>query len=574
MGRTAFPPVGELPYLLTLPGCGFYWFRLATDEAAPTWHAEMLTREDLPILVLFDGWTSFFRDRVVPWRINMAVKTREHFETQVLPRWLGAQRWYAAKGEPTTRVRLADWALWEAGGPGYMLALVDVEGGAEPARYFAPLALAWEDQDEERARSLGGGAIAKVRQQANVGILADAFADESFCRALVDAVGAGLELASAQGRLRFTPTRAFRSIVSEDLAGLPVGRPKVQSSNTVVTLGERVFLKGYRRLRPGVNPEFEVGRYLTEVLEFAHCVPVAGALDYVGADGTEMTLALVQAYVSNQGDGWTYTVDYLERFLGERRAAPPAEDAHALYLQLTSTLGTRTGELHRALGRRTGHAAFDPEPVGARDIEQWQTRVREEAVATLELLAARRAQLAAPARDDALALLEQRERLLSRIDGCRAPAGVALKIRFHGDYHLGQVLMQKLDFLITDFEGEPARSFEERRAKGSPLKDVAGMLRSFNYARWTALRQALQGEADHERLAPYAEDWEARVRRAFLGAYAEAVRGSGLYASFDDMRGLLELLELEKALYELRYELGNRPGWVGIPLAGILALTR
>ncbi|MEX1073842.1 MAG: maltose alpha-D-glucosyltransferase, partial [Burkholderiales bacterium] len=178
MGRTVFPPIGELPYLLTLPGCGFYWFRLATDATAPVWHADMLAREDLPVLVMFDGWTSFFRDRVVPWRINMAVKTREHFETQVLPAWLEAQRWYASKGEAGARVRLGDWALWEeAGRASTMLAFIEVEGGAEPARYFAPLTLAWEDREEERVKALGGSAVAKVRQQASVGIMADAFAD-------------------------------------------------------------------------------------------------------------------------------------------------------------------------------------------------------------------------------------------------------------------------------------------------------------------------------------------------------------------------------------------------------------
>jgi maltose alpha-D-glucosyltransferase/alpha-amylase len=198
--------------------------------------------------------------------------------------------------------------------------------------------------------------------------------------------------------------------------------------------------------------------------------------------------------------------------------------------------------------------------------------VRNEAAATLELLAARRGQMPAPARDDAAVLIDARRALQARIDHVRLPSGATLKSRYHGDYHLGQVLLQKLDFVITDFEGEPARSFDERRAKHSPLRDVAGMLRSFNYARWTALRQALEGHVDYERLAPHAADWEARVRRAFLGAYDAAARGSGLYASFDDLRELLELFEMEKALYELRYELNNRPGWVGIPLTGILAL--
>jgi maltose alpha-D-glucosyltransferase/alpha-amylase len=303
-------------------------------------------------------------------------------------------------------------------------------------------------------------------------------------------------------------------------------------------------------------------------------VPVAGAVEYTAADGTLMTLALLQAYVPNQGDGWSHTVEYLVRFLEKQRASAAAGDVHGVYLQLMQTLGTRTGELHCALATSTGDPAFDPEVVSQGDFDKWKAGIHAEALKTLDLLAARRGQLTSPARDDASELLEHRERLLRRIDGYRLPVGATRKTRYHGDFHLGQVLLQKLDFVIIDFEGEPARSIEERRAKHSPLKDVAGMLRSFNYAHWTALRQALEGHDDLERLAPHADDWETRVRRSFLGAYEEAVRGSGLYASFDDMRELLELFELEKALYELRYELGNRPGWVGIPLQGILALAR
>jgi maltose alpha-D-glucosyltransferase/alpha-amylase len=412
-----------------------------------------------------------------------------------------------------------------------------------------------------------------VRQQASVGLMADALADEAFCREIVRAIGEGREVAGAQGTLRFTPTAAFAEIASEDVSLLPVGRPKAQSSNTVVTLGERLFLKGYRRVRNGVNPEFEVGRHLTEKLKFPNCVPVAGAVEYTTADGTAMTLALLQAYVSNQGDGWTHVIEYLERFLEERRAAPPPADAHGVSVSLLRTLGTRSGELHRALATRTGDAAFDPEPVAAADLERWKAGIRAEAAATLEVLATRRGQLIAPARDDAAELLDRRKALLARIERVGLPRGPLLKCRFHGDYHLGQVLLSRLDFLIIDFEGEPARSFEERRAKHTPLKDVAGMLRSFDYARWTALRQALEGHADYERLAPFAEDWAKRARAAFLGAYAEAVRGSGLFADLEDVEQLLGVLELEKALYELRYELNNRPGWVGIPLAGILALS-
>jgi maltose alpha-D-glucosyltransferase/alpha-amylase len=575
MGRTPFPPIGELTYLLTLPACGFYWFRLAKDADVPHWHEERPVREDLPVVVLFDGWTSFFRDRVVPWRIRMAEKTRAQFENEVLARYVEIQRWYAAKGEKVRQARIADHALWEADRMTWMLALIDVDSGGEPARYFVPLALAWEDDEEERMRSLYATAIAKVRQQASVGLLGDALADERFCQAVVKAIGAGREIPSAQGRLRFAPTAAFAELAGEDFAALPVGRPQAQSSNTVVTLGERLFLKSYRRVRPGVNPELEVGRFLTEVARFPNCVPVAGAIEYAAADGTPMTLALLQAYVSNQGDGWNYTLEYLDRFLEAQRTAagPPAADAHGAYLSLAHTLGTRTAELHRALATPSGDPAFDPEPLAATDLEQWKARVRDEALATFALLERQRGQYPVPARDEMHELLERRERLLRRIERCGLPAGAPPKTRYHGDYHLGQVLLCRNDFVIIDFEGEPVRALAERRIKHSPLRDVAGMLRSFNYARWTALRHATQAHGDDERLEPLARAWEAEVRRAFLGAYEKTLRGAGLFDSLDAVRGLLELFELEKSLYELRYEIGNRPGWVRIPLLGILALA-
>jgi maltose alpha-D-glucosyltransferase/alpha-amylase len=576
MGRTAFPPIGEHPYPLTLPAYGFYWFRLAVDVDVPRWHEERVAREELPVLILFDGWTSFFRDRVVPWRIGMAQKVRAQLEEEVLPRFLEVQRWYAAKGEKVKRARLADFALWERDGQTWMMAQIEVEGGSEPARYFVPLALAWEDSEEARARSLAPGTVARVRQQANVGVLADAMADEPFCRAVAEAIGAGAELAMAHGKLRFVPTRAFAELAGEDFATLPVGRPKAQGSNTVVTLGERLFLKAYRRLRPGVNPELEVGRFLTEVARFANCGPVAGALEYEAADGVPMTLGLLQAYVRNEGDGWTYTVDYLERYLEDRRAAtePPPEDVHGGYLALVHTLGLRTAELHAALASPGGDPAFDPEPVAPADIAEWKRRAREEALGALDALEAARAGLPAPERDEAQALADRRGRLIAKIDACDAPESGLVKTRYHGDYHLGQVLLAKNDFVIIDFEGEPARPLAERREKHSALRDVAGMLRSFNYARWTALRSvAQQAEDGLARLAPLAAAWEADVRATFLRAYDDAARAAGLYPSFEAVRGLLELFELEKAFYELRYEMASRPAWVRIPLLGILAFA-
>jgi maltose alpha-D-glucosyltransferase/alpha-amylase len=574
LGRTPFPPIGELPYLLTLPAHGFYWFRLAADAEVPSWHEERLAPEELPVLVLFDGWTSFFRDRVVPWRIAMALKVRAQLEEKALPPFIEKQRWYATKGESVKRARLTDHVLWQDGETGWLITLVEVEGPAEPASYFVPLALAWEEREEERARALMPAAVAKVRQQAHLGVLADALADEAFCRSLVVAIGAGRELASAHGKLRFSPSSAFAEIAGEDCGTLPVARPKAQSSNSIVLLGERLFIKVYRRLRSGINPEVEIGRFLTEVARFAHCVPVAGTLDYAAADGTPTTLALLQAFVANQGDGWSYTLGYLGRFLETPLPAgeTPPQDVHGACLSLIHTLGARSAELHLALATRSGDPAFDPEPIGADDLAAWKHNVRHEALETLGLLERRSGQLPVHAHLEAQTLLERRRELLAHIDAGTLPRGRGLKTRYHGDYHLGQVLLRTNDFVIIDFEGEPGRPLEARRAKHSPLRDVAGMLRSFDYARWAALRHANQGAEEDGPLAEPARAWLEQTRATFLRAYAEVAGASELYGSFDEARGLLALFELEKALYELRYELGNRPDWARIPLLGILAL--
>ncbi len=574
MGRTAFPPVGELPYLLTLPACGFYWFRLATDVEVPPWHQGRVAAEDRPVLVLFDGWTSFFRERVVPWRIRMAEKLRAQLETEVLPRYLASQRWYAGKGEPLKRAAIGDWVLWRPRQTAWLVTLLQVETASAPSSYFLPLALAWEAGDEDPARSLAAATLARVRQQSQVGVLADAFADEAFCRALVEAIGSGGEIPCAQGRLRFTSTAAYPGLAGGAVAKLPISRPKFQGSNTVVALGERLFLKGYRRLRVGVNPEFELGRFLTEVAHFANCVPVAGTIEYVAADGTASGLALLQGYVANQGDGWSYTQDYLARCFESRLAAAgePPPDLHGAYLSLVHTLGTRTAELHRALAQRTGNPAFDPEPVGPDDLAAWKQRAREDALGTLALLEQHSGQLDASALANARALLDARQRLFARIEACTLPAGAMLKTRCHGDYHLGQVLVSSNDFVIMDFEGEPARPLHERRLKHSPLSDVAGMLRSFDYARWSAVLRDTHSDAERARVAPLARSWEREARETFLRAYDEAARDGGLYRSLAQAQSLIGLFELERALYELRYELGNRPAWIQVPLQGVLEL--
>jgi maltose alpha-D-glucosyltransferase/alpha-amylase len=424
MGRTTFPPIGDLPYLLTLASHSFYWFDLTKGEEVPAWHEERLPLEELPILVLFDGWRSFFREQVMPWRISLAEKVRAQLEAEALPRFIATQRWFAGKGEPVRRVAIADYAEWKAAQSSWLIALVSVEGAqAEASTYLLPLSLAFEDGDEERARGMQLATVARIRQQARVGILADAFADESFCRAVVQAIGANAEVPCAQGTIRFAATAVFAALAGADLATLPVRPPRGQSSNSVVALGQRLFLKGYRRLQTGINPEIEIGRFLTEVAHFANSVPVAGAVEYTAKDGKSTMLAVLQGYVENQGDAWTYTVDYLKRFFdqfGTQGEKPlPAAEAHGGYLTLMHTLGRRTGELHLALALRTGDPAFDPEPIQPADLTAWVAAAQEDATGALALLTRRRDGLSAAAQASADALLARREQSTAAPGGLR-----------------------------------------------------------------------------------------------------------------------------------------------------------
>jgi maltose alpha-D-glucosyltransferase/alpha-amylase len=571
IGRTPFPPIGELPYLLTLSGYSFYWFRLASGEAVPSWHEERLPRDQLPVLVVFEGWRSFFRDRVVASRSGMAERVRMQLEIEALPEFIAAQRWFAAKGSRIRRAAIRDHGEWQVGDSTWLITLTRVEGDEQAADYFLPLGMGWEDGDETRYRAMQPVAVAKIRQQARVGLLGDALAADSFCQAIVRAIGAREELALAQGRLRFTPTSAYADHVAGAPEELGIKPLPSQGSNTTARLGDLLLLKAYRRLRPGENPELEVGRFLTERVKFEHCVPVLGSFEYVAADGERTTLGLLQPFVLNQGDAWTYTIEYLSRFFGSTSgAATPPPDAHGGYLALIDTLARRTAELHLALATVTGNPAFDPEPATSTDVAEWRDSAARDAATALDLLAERMAVLPEATRTPAQAVLERRQSLLDRL---RAPGGHSrsLKTRYHGDFHLGQVLIRRNDFVIIDFEGEPGRSLEERRTKHSPLRDVAGMLRSFSYARFTALRAPSEHPRDYEAVAPLAQAWEEETRRRFLDSYLGTASAGGLLVDPDSARALLELFELEKAFYELRYELANRPDWVGIPLSGLLS---
>jgi maltose alpha-D-glucosyltransferase/alpha-amylase len=580
LGRTAFPPIGDLPYLLTLKGYGIYGFRLATDVEVPYWHEERLARPELPVLVLTEGWLTFAGGRADASLVRRAIATttRDQLQNKVLAPYLATKRWFAAKGHAIQRIELVEQGEWNTPDGNWLMTVIDVHcADLPPQTYFLPLAICWEDEaGDDRLHALAPWTLARVRQQARIGLLYGAFGDDRFCRALVNGIGANLDLPVGKGRAIF---RAFSSFAAlADGIAAPVRHPALEQSNTAVYFGDRLFLKGYRRLQVGTNPEVEVGRFLTEAAPYPHIVPVAGAIELHRPDGQTLTLALLQAYVENQGTAWNYAVDYLECFLAEQLGQPEQHDVapdaspHGFFLTLMTVLGTRTAELHCAFSHSTGDAAFDPEPIAAADTEAWCRQLQAEAVATLDELEARRDRLPPEVHAATDRLLSARPALLDRI-APHALAGIAAaKMRYHGDYHLGQVLRVQNDFVITDFEGEPARPLEERRQKHSPLRDVAGMLRSFSYVSAVAVNRATtERPGDRHRLGPLVQQWEHEVTEAFLRGYRAAIADCGAWPADADQAGrLIDFFILDKALYELRYEMDNRPEWLAIPLYSLL----
>ncbi|MEW6635538.1 MAG: maltose alpha-D-glucosyltransferase [Actinomycetota bacterium] len=589
LGGTAFPPLGDLPYLLTLPGHSFYWFRLADPEEvpAPSWHEESPLLMELPVVVLPAGREPASRAHRAPLRLPP--RAIAQLEREALPGFLRGRRWFAGKGGEIERVEIA---AQTGVGENFVLMLLrvyvgDGEGEALPQLYFLPLAVSWEDGTEDGAAAFLPHALTKLRRRNRMGVLYDAMTDEDFCRSVVGFIRENRDLAIGEGRIHFTSTDVFEELLGgEGVSGLATRRVGEQT-NTSVILGERLILKAYRRLQKGTNPDLEIGRYLTEEARFANVPPLAGAIEYEGADGQFTTLGLLQGFVPNQGDGWTFTLDYLDRYLENRLATTwsleeseetereELEVEDAFFESLIRTLGLRTGELHAALAAPTDDPAFAPEEASPEEVAGWAEGVLAELRRTLDMLRRRKGRLPEEVRGDAEKLLGLRRDLTERIRAISKGGFGAVKTRHHGDYHLGQVLVVGNDFQIIDFEGEPARPLEERRRKHSPLRDVAGMLRSFNYAARSALA-GLGSEREEELgdLEPWVALWERRTREAFLAGYVEGAREAASYPEDEEhARSLIELFTLEKALYEIRYELDNRPDWIGIPVRGILELV-
>jgi maltose alpha-D-glucosyltransferase / alpha-amylase len=500
--------------------------------------------------------------------------TREQFEQQVLPAYLSRQRWFGSKGTDIYRAELQSRFILSGHGGNWMLATFRAHlAGGRSEDYFIPLAAVWDLQSPAPPPADSNEVIANIRKGAQSGTLRDALAAPRFVAHLVLAMGDKMTLAVADSSLRCSHTHAHFPLQEDDERN--IRKLGAEQSNSSILIANKMVLKAYRKLQRGIQPELEMGRYLTDVAHYRNTPPLLGSIEQFDSDGQPTALAIMQGFVANQGDGWSFTLAHLKRTFNSIRQGGADKHGNGTYPALAERLGIRVAELHRAFAIESRDPAFQPEPITVADVDGWKRQIQSEAETTFGLLANSESMLPPEQHARVQAMLEQRERILSLISGFElAPGSTIMKTRFHGDLHLGQVLVAGDDFYIIDFEGEPARPFAQRRAKHSPLRDVAGMLRSMNYAAWSALFEADAGDSEKiKALEQPAIDWEREASSAFMQGYRKTIEGcSSCPADPDTFSRLLDLFILEKALYEVRYELANRPSWLRIPVEGIMTL--
>ncbi|WP_237217361.1 putative maltokinase, partial [Falsiroseomonas oryziterrae] len=492
---------------------------------------------------------------------------RALLEREVLPAWLPLRRWFAGASLGGAGAHLALAVLLPAPA-GELLVWAEVE--AAGVRWAVPLARIGE---EEGAKPAGQLALARLRHGARVGLLTDAAATELFPRAVLAACRGGEHLATPEGEIRFLGSPALEAL---DLPEAPeVRRLGSERTSSAMILGEAAVLKVLRQVVPGPHPAAEMARHLGAI-GYAATPPLLGEVVRAAPDGTAHTLMLLHGFVRNQGDAWSWTLDWLARHVDEAALteAEP-EDPLGGYRPLAEAIGRRLGQLHLALGRPSDDAAFAPVPLDPAHGAAWAEETAAELDRTLELLA--RPGRLPPGPDEAAArhLIAHRAALLRALRRLAPQDGTLHLTRLHGEFHLGQVLVAPGDAIILDFGGDPARSPAERRAKDCALRDVAGLLASLEYAAAVVVATEESGTATAaptSRRAALISAWREAAGEAFLGAYRDAWEAEAGRLPAEAAKAL-DLARIATAARQLREEMAARPAWIGVPLRTLESLA-
>jgi maltose alpha-D-glucosyltransferase/alpha-amylase len=589
-GRVEFAPVSDSKYYFTLSPYTFFWFSMEPEPSVILRPRTLPAEEAREVPVIRENEESLFGKKE-NWFVLEAI----------LLDYIKSRRWFRGKARDAWAAEIRDIIPLHFNNSSTYMILFQVDySEGEPETYIIPATVASNREESKISEEYPGAVIARLRQRGETGenILYDAMVDGEFCTLLLKAVSRRRTFKGKSGQIITSPTRAFRRLRGPgdtDLTPVPMN---VEQSNTSVMYGKQLVLKLFRNLEEGINPDVEIGKFLTENTPFTSISQVAGSVEYQHGRSKPLSLAILQSFVPNEGDAWGYTLDFLERYFEEVMThatvqAPPipqkpllsllkeppalARETIGPYLASAQLLGQRTAELHIALASGLQNPDFVPEPFTTMYQTSLYQSLRGYVMRTIRLLRERLKYLPDDQREVAMRILELEKDIIERYNLVRKRKIKAARIRCHGDYHLGQVLYTGNDFVITDFEGEPARPLSERRLKHSPLRDVAGILRSFQYAAHSALiKQASllpQPEDNIPLLQHWARYWYIWVSVEFLNAYLDVMARTGLLPDNpDDLKILMDAFLLDKAVYEIGYELNNRPDWVKVPLQGILQL--
>ncbi len=586
-GQTEFPPIGDLPYFITLGPHGFYWFKLETPRGA----AGTLLDGQAPVIEIAGVWDQLINGNATP-----ALE-------KILPRYLYNRRWFGGKARKIRAAKIVEAiAVPLDSTRAYFVAVELNYSDGDPETYLVPMAFAAGERAAELCQFHSEAVVAQIKATAagagGDGIVYDAAFDRRFADALLDAVSRRRTFRGQSSEILAVPSKCFRSLKERSDSKLEPALTNKEQSNTSIRYGERFILKIFRRLYQGVNPDLEIGRFITERTAYRNTPPLAGSLEFRKNSNGIATVGILQAWVSNEGDAWNYTLDHLTDYFevcvassakpdelswasapvldNRSQEVPPlAREMIGPFLASASLLGQRTGELHIALASDHQDPDFAPEPFTHFYRRSLYQSLRAATDRALTLLGERLTSLPEETRAGALMLLPLKNTIIERFRDAVDRKITAMRIRCHGDYHLGQLLYTGKDFVIIDFEGEPARPLAERRAKRSALVDVAAMLRSIDYAAIFALKTGEYRPEDRPGLVAWAQFWVHWVSTSFLDSYLKSANCGGfLPASNDEVKILLDLCTLQKAIYELTYELNSRPDWVDAPIRGMLDILQ
>jgi maltose alpha-D-glucosyltransferase/alpha-amylase len=583
-----FDPITKDDYYFTLSPYAFYWFSLEPQrvKATPLHPAAAERNGEIP--AINKSGKSLFENKE-NWFILEAM----------LLNYIQGQRWYRGKAREAWAVEIQDVIPLRFDDSNAYFTLFRVEySEGEPEIYSLPLMFTPEKSNSEIIKYYPNAILAWLQQRGKTTkeLLYDATIEREFDTFMLASIKSRRKYDGINGSIAPDQTAVLRKYTASELSEIKPSPVKAEQSNTSIVYGNQFILKLYRKLEYGINPDVEIGRYLTENTSFANVPSVAGTLEYRVGRKQLASLAVVHNFMPNEGDAWQYTLNTLERYYTLVIAhptvqSPPmpsnqllslpkelpslAKETIGSYLTSMQVLGQRTAELHIALSSGDVGSGFDAEPYTLIYQTSLYQSLRSAAIRTLQSMKGLLPFLSENSQKDAKAVIGLEKAIIDRYALIPRKKITACRIRCHGDYHLGQVLYTGKDFVITDFEGEPARPLNERRYKRSPLKDIAGMIRSFDYAASEALARQLAPQQKSAEtpliLQRWARYWYTWVSVVFLNSYLDTIKEADLLPQDpEQLKILLDAFILEKALYEVSYELNNRPDWVSIPLRSIL----